>query len=88
MLLLNCERFRHGFAFHMEVAFIETTTRNILRELEGDVSEKSTSRSGSKHISAPASSTANMMNIERNKRKCQQLLARIEGIPTVVTSFT
>ena len=71
-------RLRHGFAFHMEVAFMETVTKSILGNAVSDnmqtnIASKQT-RNGN-----------NSNNKERVMKKCELLLARIKEIPTSVS---
>jgi hypothetical protein len=76
-------RFRHGFAFHMEVSFMEAVARSILsKQCEvGDEKNPESAVTESKVISTGS-------NKERIKRKCHQLLSRIEEIPSNVSCLT
>ena len=66
-------RFRHGFAFHMEVSFMETCVKRFLSELE-DNESATLSKAGYRG-----------MNKERMRKKCLLLISRIESIPTSVS---
>lgn len=70
-------RFRHGFAFHMEISFMETITRRMLSDIDSKVAENV-----SPSVALPGS------NKERTRKKCQQLITRIEDIPTNVRFFS
>lgn len=82
-LLFHC-RFRHGFAFHMEVAFMMTVTRSIVSNIDNDITDSSP-------FTSTTTSSVSRINIgsnkERVKKKCLDLIGRIESLPTHVRCY-
>ena len=75
----------------MEVAFMETTTRSILSKLDSDATgidgTDSAPTTLSKTGSNSSSSSSSSKNKERIKKKCLQLISRIEDIPVNVIRY-